>query len=399
MSTEKPSFEERLDQLIADDTEGLLDIPEKPHPITATDRLERAFLEIVDFRREEDRQPSAETLEISERKLGARLVGFLNNEAKADAVRHLDEFNLLALPQAPTSVEELLETDLDDFNLLDDETDIYDFTGMEELQTGVEEYEVAQRKKAKDFEKYKPLFELKHRQLESGEYKLTDYSGLNHIRAGSFFVLNGVMLYVEQVGESEHIKNGREIRKKERLRVIFENGTESSMYRQSLGSQLGEKDGLMLAATEHTNFTEEVNDETVPDGYIYVLKSLSSNPEITGLKNLYKIGYSRGPVAQRIANAEKDPTYLMAPVESIAEYAVQDIKISKLEHLLHRVFAEAQLDITMRDEQGQPFKPSEWFIVPLTVIDQALAMISSGDIVDFEYSPVQQKLVYRKKKE
>lgn len=395
MSTEKPSIDELLDQLIANDTEGLLATPEKPKPITATDRLERAFLEIVDFRREHGRLPSPETLEISERKLGARLVGFLNDEAKADLVRHLDEFNLLALPESPTSVDELVATDIDIIELLEDEADIYDFTGMEELQREPDEFDVAQRKKAEDFEKFKPYFELKHRQLESGELKLGNYSGVSTIKQGCFFVLGGVMLYVAEIGETEHIKNGDRMVPKERLRVIFENGTESSMYRQSLAVRLGEKDGLALQETNHNDFaTEELGDNFMPDGYIYVLKSLSTKPEIAQLRDLYKIGYSRGPVQKRIAHAETEPTYLMAPVEVVAEYAVKDIRASKLEHLLHTIFSGARLDIEMKDGAGQPFKPTEWFIVPLDVIDQAIPMVISGDIVDFEYVPELQKLKY-----
>ena len=395
MSTEKPSFDDLLDQLIADDTDGLLDTPEKSKPITATDRLERAFLEIVDFRREQDRLPSPETLEISERKLGARLVGFLNDEAKADLVRHLDEFDLLTLPEAPTSVDELFESDIDVLDLLEDGNDIYDFTGMEELQREPDEFDVAQRKKAEDFEKFKPFFELKHQQLETGELKLGKFSGVSTIKQGRFFVLGGVMLYVAEVGETEYVKNGDRKVPKERLRVIFENGTESSMYRQSLAGRLGEKAGLSLQGTSHSDFaTEELGDNFMPDGYIYVLKSLSTNPDIAQLRDLYKIGFSRGSVQKRISHAETQPTYLMAPVEVVAEYAVKDIRASKLEHLLHRVFSDVRLDIVMNDGDGQPFKPSEWFIVPLDVIDQAIPMVINGDIVDFEYVPELQKLKY-----
>lgn len=395
MSSENLSFEDQLTQLLENDTEGLLAIPVKPKPITATDRLERAFLEIVEFRREHGRLPSAETLDISERKLGARLDGFLNNEAKADAVRHLDEFDLLSLPEAPTSLEELLTSDLDGLDLLNDDSGLYDFSTMPELQREPDEFDVAQRKKAEDFEKFEHLFRLKHRQLEAEELKLSAFGGVSTIKQGRFFVLGGVMLYVAEVGETEMVKNGDRKVPKERLRVIFENGTESSMYRQSLAGRLGEQDGRSLASAHHQNFAEqEVGEDFMPDGYIYVLKSQSKDPAISQLPNLHKIGFSRGAVEQRIAQAEKDPTYLMAPVEVVAAYAVKDLQAAKLEHLLHRVFAEVRLDITMTDADGKPYTPSEWFMVPRATIDRAIQMVISGDIVDFLYSKETGKLVW-----
>lgn len=395
MSSDNLSFEDQLTQLLENDTEGLLATPEKSKPITATDRLERAFLEIVEFRREHGRLPSAETLDISERKLGARLDGFLNNEAKADAVRHLDEFDMLSLPEAPTSLEELLTSDLDRLDLLNDDSGLYDFSAMPELQREPDEFDVAQRKKAEDFEKFEHLFRLKHRQLKAGELKLSAFGGVSTIKQGRFFVLGGVMLYVAEVGETEMVKNGDRKVPKERLRVIFENGTESSMYRQSLAGRLGEQDGRSLASAHHQNFAEqEVGEDFMPDGYIYVLKSQSKDPAISQLPNLHKIGFSRGAVEQRIAQAEKDPTYLMAPVEVVAAYAVKDLQAAKLEHLLHRVFAEVRLDITMTDADGKPYTPSEWFMVPRATIDRAIQMVISGDIVDFLYSKETGKLVW-----
>ena len=43
-----------------------------------------------------------------------------------------------------------------------------------------------------------------------------------------------------------------------------------------------------------------------------VLKSKSSDARIQAIADLYKIGYCTEPVEERIANAEQEPTYLMA---------------------------------------------------------------------------------------
>ncbi len=37
---------------------------------------------------------------------------------------------------------------------------------------------------------------------------------------------------------------------------------------------------------------------------------------------LHKIGVTKGSVQQRIANAENEPTYLLAPVKVVAEFEI-----------------------------------------------------------------------------
>ena len=101
----------QLDALIASDDEGLLDTPEKPLPVTETDRLQRAFQEVVEFYEKEGREPAPETTNISERKLGARLTGIRASNFKIEALEDMDTYGLLATEQAPTSVDDLLNSD------------------------------------------------------------------------------------------------------------------------------------------------------------------------------------------------------------------------------------------------------------------------------------------------
>lgn len=58
----------------------------------------------------------------------------------------------------------------------------------------------------------------------------------------------------------------------------------------------------------------DVGDDDKESGHIYVLRSLSEDPQIAGIRDLHKIGFSRGPVEKRIAGAAHDSTYLIAPV-------------------------------------------------------------------------------------
>ena len=383
------TIESALDALFDSDIDGLLDAPEKPKKVTSSDRLERAFLEIVEYRREHGRNPSSTTREIAERKLGARLDGILASQEKIDALKHLDEFDLLAEPEAPSSLDELLEGD--DLDLLADDTGILDVSSLPARKSPVDDFGTATRKKAPDFENFEHLFKAKHAELASGDAKLAPFPGLQRIEEGSFFVLGGVMLFIAEVGEAEYKKSTVRENRRERLRVIFENGTESSMYRQSLGIRMGEKDGQIVVPTSF----ESVLADDVATGYVYVLRSLSDDPQIAEVPDLYKIGFSRGPVEKRVARAEHEPTYLMAPVEIIASYRTYNLKTSALEHLLHRVFAAVRLRVSQVGIDGRIYEPSEWFSVPLPIINQAIDLISSGDIVHFVYDTGSRRLVER----
>ncbi|MEX1043075.1 MAG: GIY-YIG nuclease family protein, partial [Acidimicrobiia bacterium] len=98
-------FPKNMEAIFGSDLDGLLDTPEKPTKVTSANRLERAFLEVVEFRRAHGRIPSSTTREIAERKLGARLDGILANDDKVAALDSLDEFGLLETPEAPASID------------------------------------------------------------------------------------------------------------------------------------------------------------------------------------------------------------------------------------------------------------------------------------------------------
>lgn len=372
-------FLSSIEALLDADVDGLLDPPEKPRKVTAADRLRRAFLEIVEFRRSHGRVPDSQTREIAERKLGARLDGILASVEKVAALKALDEFGLLEITEAPASLDDLLEGD--ELDLLGDESGLLDVSDLPVRRQQLDTGDVARRKPAEDFEQYDPLFRRKHAELRDGTSRLLPYPGLSHIAPGAFFVLNGVMLFIAQVGETEYKKSTVRENKRERLRCIFENGTESAMYRQSLAIRLSDEDGQIVAPHD----VAEIFSEDEASGHIYVLRSLSDDPQIAGISDLYKIGFSRGPVEKRIANAARQPTYLMAPVEIVADYTAYNVRISALENLLHRVFADVRLDLTQIDRKGRDYDPSEWFVVPRSVIDQAVDLIISGGIVDYVY--------------
>ncbi|MEI7761238.1 MAG: GIY-YIG nuclease family protein [Thermoleophilia bacterium] len=112
---------------------------------------------------------------------------------------------------------------------------------------------------------------------------------------------------------------------------------------------------------------------------------LNPDPQVTGIPDLHKIGYTTTTTRQRIGNAEHEKTYLNAPVEIIAEYAVPAAIASGVETTLHHFFAAARLDVTY-ERDGQTVKTAdEWFSVPLPVIDESISLLNAETIISFEY--------------
>lgn len=125
-----------------------------------------------------------------------------------------------------------------------------------------------------------------------------------------------------------------------------------------------------------------------------MLRSKSDNPIVAANRDLiHKIGVTTMSIAQRIAGARLQPTFLMADVEVVATYELYNIGRVKLERLIHRVFDPARLDIEIKDRFGNPVVPREWFLVPRFVIDEAVEKIKDGTISKFRYDPKSASLV------
>jgi hypothetical protein len=140
-------------------------------------------------------------------------------------------------------------------------------------------------------------------------------------------------------------------------------------------------------------FSDHVDEDDTQVGSIYVLRSRSDHPFVAAHRDLiHKIGVTRGEVKGRVANARKDPTYLLADVEIVASYKLANINRTALEALLHRFFGSARLDLELKDRFGSQVEPREWFLVPLAVIDEAIQKIKDGTIGGFRYDPATARL-------
>ena len=127
-----------------------------------------------------------------------------------------------------------------------------------------------------------------------------------------------------------------------------------------------------------------------------MLRSKSDHPLVEENPDLvHKIGVTNIEVKKRIQGARLQPTFLMADVEIIATYHLYNINRTKLENLLHRIFAPAQLEIEIADRFGHPVVPREWFLVPLYAIEDAVDEIKDGSITRYRYDPESAQLVER----
>ncbi len=255
--------------------------------------------------------------------------------------------------------------------------------------------EIAQRNPCKDFEEFKLIFENVQRELETGKRQTLKYRDYAGVKKGNLFILDGQKVIVADLGEPFVSDYGRPDR---RLRVVYDNGTESDILVRSLQRALN-KDDASRRITEPgfgLLFSEVEEEDDLETGHIYVLRSKSEHPFVAANRSvIHKIGVTGDDVKSRVANARKDPTYLLADVEIVRTFKLSNINRNALEALLHKFFGSARLDLQLKDRFGSQVEPREWFLVPLPVIDEAIQKIKDGTIGDFRYDPESARLILR----
>lgn len=354
----------------------------KKHVATPDDRLIESFGEITLFVREFGRLPSAEADAMQEAVLGTRLNAIRADKHKVETLEEYDELGLLEMEKAPESLEDLFSKDSGLFG----NEEIFNTSKLPRAATTNKSAgDTAKRQPVEDFTIFKPLFDMANNDLKTGAKRLKKFYSVDEIVQHGFYVLDGMMCYVESIGEAKNVFG----RQKERLRVIYANGTESNIYLRTLASQLYEETGYSVVAA---GVEAENDEETV--GHIYILASLSQDPKITTIANLHKIGVTSGSVEKRIKNAATDPTYLMAPVNLIEDYRLTgDYNPQKVEDLIHQIFGHAKVDMQIVAPGGTLYTPQEWYSVPLGAILEAVELIANGEIVNYHYDSATQTIV------
>ena len=255
--------------------------------------------------------------------------------------------------------------------------------------------EVAQRQPCEDFERFAPIFERVRLGLNTGAWATTKYKEDASIELDDLFILEGQTALVAAMGKEFVQDHGRRDR---RLRVIYDNGTESDLLRRSLQRALNKDSNSRRLRPNDAGplFVDVEEDTDRTTGRLYVLRSRSDHPWIAEHRELvHKIGVTTGAVKSRIANAAQDSTYLLADVEEVATYKLANIVPHKLEALVQRFFAEVRLDVELRDRFDVAVHPREWFLVPLEAIDAAVRSIKDGTIGRYKYDAATASVVER----
>jgi len=186
---------------------------------------------------------------------------------------------------------------------------VRDFDGLTHTQKAAD---LVNRAVCEDFEKFKPLFERVQRELKSGirhtlPVQTMDEIKMAEIQKGEYFIVQGQIAYVDEVGEGFRTQYDR---LDSRLRVIYDNGTESNLLMRSFQRALHRDTAGRLITNPDIGplFAEEPSDGDLASGTIYVLRSKSDHPVVAASCDvLHKIGVTGDKVETRIANAKLDP--------------------------------------------------------------------------------------------
>lgn len=392
-----------------DDDELLEALGVEVAPIKAGSRTAReeriiaGFEDILRFHEAHQRAPQhGESSDIFERLYAVRLDQLRKLPEARVLLAELDKPGLLRGASAtPADVDELDEDALlAELGVSSDPSDHADITVLRHVRPLAERQaaeEIADRTPCEDFDTFQPLFERVERELKDGVRQAIPFKGEASVEQGNFFIVGGQFAYVAEKGDEFETSSRQP---DARLRLIYDNGTESNLLMRSLqkaltqdgnGRRLSDPDAGPLFGPL---FGDTAEPDDIETGTIYVLRSLSKHPFVSEHRMLtHKIGVTGGKVQTRIADAENQATYLLAPVEVVAEYKLHNLSRTKLENIFHRLFSGVQLDLTIEDRFGKPVKPREWFVVPLQVIDEAVERIRDGTITELVYDPQTARLV------
>lgn len=390
-----------------DDIELLGELGVEAEPVAAGGRTAKeqriiaGFEEIERFVEEHGRPPEhGESRDIFERLYAVRLDRIRESTECRAVLEGLDRRGLLGTEkdanrhgdclEEPTADEALLTALGVEADSADDVTKLVHVRPRDEIRAAEE---VAQRTPCNDFAGFKSLFDAVQKDIESGTRQTIPYKDNAETKQGDLFILDGQKVVVAAMGDSFLSDYGRPDR---RLRVVYDNGTESDLLLRSLQRALN-KDKASRRITEPNLgplFGDEEEPDDLPTGHIYVLRSKSEDLFVAQNRSvIHKIGVTGGDVKSRVANAKKDPTYLLAEVDIVATFKLANINRKKLEALLHKVFAGARLDVALKDRFGSHVEPREWFLVPLPVIEEAIQKIIDGTIGAYHYDPTKAELV------
>ena len=385
-----------LDEIFSNDPFGLLNVKPSSAPArTADERLVASFQELNHFYETNKREPQLGG-GVQEHMLYSRLKNIREDALKSESLKPYDTHGLLNYVKKEfNSLDDILNDD--SLNLLKSEDEgLFEFKHVKSFKDREATDFVARRKPCKNFDKYEQKFKDVHADIKSGKRQLVKFNEQN-MQENTYYILNGMLVYLATI---YGIKKDKNSKLDGRIYCVFENGTESKMLYRSLGKGLYDNG---FAVTHSSDSDEKVlvqnasaiTDEDEEAGYIYILNSKSTHSEIQDINNLYKIGYSEIEVEERIKNAAKEPTYLMAEVGIVSVFKCYNMNPQKLEKLLHNFFGNSCLSIDVTDTKGMRHTPREWFIAPIDVITETIHLIINGEILKYRYDSDNKEIVLK----
>ncbi|HDI3186613.1 TPA: GIY-YIG nuclease family protein [Vibrio cholerae] len=399
-----------LDDIFSEqDDLGLLDVAPLRAKIPTGNILANQFEEISNFYEQNGRVPRSDAQSFYEKRLARRLNAFKSNPEQCDVLSEYDRYSLLDSDLAAQEnvqrdkvEDKSLPTELDKSELVTSLDDIFDDDddGLLEFdaphlftKTHVpaekksQPNEIARRQPCAEFHRFSPIFETIQQEIRSGSASLERFRHELQMRVGDVFILNGLMGYVHSAGERLEGYSSYNAR----LHLIFENGTEMHMLFQSLTHGLVRDERGCKIIREGESL--EPDDTPVPAGLVYVLATKSTDSALAPYKaNLYKVGFTDGKVEERIKYAEKDKTFLEAPVRVVMTTECYNIDAHKLETLIHGFLGHRRLNVTLKGHAGQ-YSPREWFYVPLNTVLEVIGYILDGTISQYRMDNTTGKVV------
>ena len=201
------------------------------------ERIIAGFEEIQRFVEEHGRIPQhGEDRDIFERLYAVRLDRIREQRECRDLVAPLDTQGLLTgeFVASDSDLDEM--TDEEILAALEVEDEAATITDLRHVRPAAEKRaaeEIANRERCADFHQFKPLFDQVQKELNTGLRQTRPFELKAEIRPGAWFIVGGQKAYVADMDE---IFTNAQGRTDARLRVIFDNGTESNMLMRSRAS-------------------------------------------------------------------------------------------------------------------------------------------------------------------
>lgn len=378
-----------LNSIFSSDSLGLIDKVELPKKSTHEDFdiADSKRKEIQDWIEAHDREPDYNSKDPTEKMLAARL-----RRIKAETEPELKKDDN---PLHSEALERMIAA-------MGDDRGIHDFSGSLLKKPGEKKQKTmalytSRRIAAKEFRKYEPMFQKVQAEIESKDRKVESFDGKLGAHKDGFYIAGGILCFVDEIYDKEEVGNlGKRDR---RIHVIFANGTENYMLYSSFLRLMSTENGRSVTGIQNNEDIHNYQlsgEEDVTTGYIYILRTTSDEPLVKQYGGrLYKVGYTGKSVEERIKNAEKEPTYLCAPVVIEETWRCTNLNAKALESFLHKFFKDGQVKIKV-NANYQSQIASEWFNVPLETLEQTVPLIINGDIRNWRYDHISGKLIRRR---